>query len=36
MRRIKQFPKDKGLDHTISLLKEGYLFIGLAFLKEKA
>ena len=28
MIRVKQFPKDKGLDHTLDLLKEGYLFIG--------
>lgn len=25
---VRKFPKDKGLDHTIDLLKEGYLFIG--------
>lgn len=28
MAKLKKFPKDKGLDHTLDLLKEGYLFIG--------
>lgn len=28
MVKVKQFPKDKGLDHTLDLLNEGYVFIG--------
>lgn len=28
MAKIKKFPKDKGLDHTLDLIQEGYLFIG--------
>ena len=28
MMKIKQLPKDKGLDHTLDLLGEGYVFIG--------
>ncbi|MBP3888407.1 MAG: cytochrome P450, partial [Cellulosilyticum sp.] len=28
MVKVKQFPKDKGLDHTLELLNEGYTFIG--------
>ena len=28
MVKVKRLPKDKGLDHTLDLLKEGYLFIG--------
>ena len=28
MVKVKQFPKDKGLDHTLDLLNEGYAFIG--------
>ena len=24
---VKKFPKDKGLDHTVDLIREGYLFI---------
>lgn len=28
MIKVKEMPKDKGIDHTMDLLKEGYLFIG--------
>lgn len=28
MAKVKKFPKDKGLDHTLDLIQEGYLFIG--------
>lgn len=27
MANLKEFPRDKGLDHTLSFLKEGYLYI---------